>query len=57
MFGNDRDSLGVEWVELRSNGGFKRFKVVLDHLKIPHGKLKEKFDQKLEEIFNEIFTV
>jgi len=51
------DSLGVEWVELRSNGGFQRFEVVLDHLKIPHGKMKGNFDQKLEEIFNEIFKV
>ena len=49
--------LKVEWVEMRSDGGFRRFETVLDHLKIPHCKLKEKFDQKLEEIFNEIFTV
>jgi len=49
------DSLRVEWVELRSENGFKRFEKVLDHLDIPHGDLPEKFDQKLEEIFNEIF--
>jgi len=49
------DSLGVEWVELRSAGGFKRFETVLDHLKIPHGKLSGDIDSKLERIFKEIF--
>lgn len=49
------NSLGVEWVELRSNGGFQRFEVVLDHLKIPHGKLPQDVDGKLEIIFKEIF--
>ncbi len=49
------DSLGVEWVELRSNGGFQRFEIVLDHLRIPHGKLPRNMDQKLETIFKEIF--
>lgn len=49
------DSLGVEWVELRSNNGFQRFEVVLDHLKIPHSKLPKNVDQKLEGIFKEIF--
>ena len=49
------DSLGVEWVELRNNSGFQRFEIVLDHLKIPHGKLPKNIDQKLELIFKEIF--
>jgi len=49
------DSLEVEWVELRSAGGFKRFETVLDHLKIPHGKLSGDIDSKLERIFKEIF--
>ena len=49
------NSRKVEWVELRSDGGFKRFEMVLDHLKIPHGKLPENFDKKLESIFKEIF--
>lgn len=45
----------VKWVELRSDGGFKRFETVLDHFKIPHGELPESIDQKLEIVFKEIF--
>ncbi|GIV28449.1 MAG: hypothetical protein KatS3mg027_2263 [Bacteroidia bacterium] len=48
------DSLGVEWVELRSNGGFQRFEIVLDHLRIPHGKLPRNVDQRLEIILNKL---
>ncbi|HOV98956.1 MAG TPA: CfrBI family restriction endonuclease [Bacteroidota bacterium] len=49
------NSLGVEWVELRSKDGFQRFERVLNHLKIPHNKLPRDVDQKLEKIFSEIF--
>lgn len=49
------DSLGVEWVELRSAGGFKRFEKILDNLKIPHDKLPGDIDKKLETVFKEIF--
>ncbi len=49
------NSLKVEWVELRSEGGFKRFETVLNHLKIPHEKLPEAIDKKLETVFKEIF--
>jgi len=49
------DSLGVEWVELRNDNGFQRFEIVLNHLRIPHGKLALNIDQKLEKIFREIF--
>lgn len=49
------NSLGVEWVELRSDGGFRRFETVLDHLKIPHDKLPENIDKKLEIVFKNIF--
>lgn len=49
------DSLGVEWVELRNKNGFKKFETVLNHLKIPNGKLGSNIDQKLEDIFKEIF--
>lgn len=48
-------SLKIEWVELRSDGGFKRFESVLDRLKIPHKKLPENIDEKLKIIFKEIF--
>jgi hypothetical protein len=49
------NSRGVEWVELRSQVGFKRFEQVLDNLKIPHWKLPSDIDKKLENIFKEIF--
>jgi len=49
------NSRRVKWVELRSDGGFRRFETVLDHLKIPHEKLPKKIDKKLEIVFKEIF--
>ncbi len=49
------NSRKVEWVELRNEGGFQRFEDVLDHLKIPHAKLPDDIDKKLEGIFKEIF--
>jgi len=49
------NSRKVEWVELRSDGGFKRFETVLDHLKIPYDKLPENIDKKIETVFKEIF--
>lgn len=46
----------VEWVEMRDNDGFKRFKVVLINLGIPHTELGHiDMETKLDEIFNEIF--
>ncbi len=53
------NSRKVEWVELRSDGGFRRFETVLNHLKIPHEKLPENIDieQKLENIFSKIFII
>jgi hypothetical protein len=49
------DSLNVEWVELRNDKGFRRFETVLNHLKIPHDKLSENIDNKLEIVFKDIF--
>lgn len=49
------DSLGVEWVELRSELGFRRFETVLDNLKIPHGRLSKNIEPELEKIFKIIF--
>jgi len=45
----------VEWVELRSDGGFKRFETVLENLRIPHIKLKDHSNNKLDSVFKEIF--
>ncbi len=49
------DGRKVEWVELRSDGGFQRFENVLDHLKIQHEKLPKNIDKRLELVFKEIF--
>lgn len=46
----------VEWVELRSDGGFMRFETVLKKLKIPHTELPTNIDKKLVSIFKEIFS-
>lgn len=48
------NSLNVEWVELRSDGGFERFDIVLENLKIPHSKLPQNIDKELDIIFKEI---
>jgi hypothetical protein len=46
--------LGVEWVELRNTKGFRRFKRVLENLKIPHKNLID--ESKIDNVLNEIFT-
>lgn len=50
------DHLNVNWVELRSKIGFRRFKTILDSLNIPNEDyVSEKIDLDLEVIFKEIF--
>lgn len=49
------DSLGVEWVELRSENGYKRFATVLKHLNIPYQNSSGNIEQRLSQIFREIF--
>ena len=49
------DSLGVEWVELRHDSGYKRFKTVLENLNIPYDDFDGDVDIRLDEIFREIF--
>ena len=50
------NSLGVEWVELRCDDGYKRFARVLRNLEIPHRAFEGDIDQKLNEIFSEILS-
>jgi len=45
----------VEWVELRSKDGYKRFNKVLKNLGIPYTDFNGNANNKLDEIFNEIF--
>lgn len=49
------NSLNMEWVELRSDGGFRRFETVLDKLKISHNKLSNNFDKDLDKVLKEVF--
>lgn len=49
------NSLGVEWVELRSENGFKRFADVLRHLNIPYLDFNNDIERSLSQIFREIF--
>ncbi len=48
------NSRGIEWVELRSENGFHRFKTVLVNLGIPHSDLSESIESDLSRIFNEV---
>lgn len=53
---NQLEHLGINWIEMRSENGFKRFKLALEKLEIPHKDLSGNFDEKLETIFKEIFA-
>ena len=53
---NQLDSLGINWVEMRSENGYKRFKLALENIGISHNDLTEDIDNKLEIIFKEIFA-
>ncbi len=50
------DSLKINWVELRSNDGYKRFKFVLENIGIEHKDYNGNIDNDLEQIFNEVFA-
>ena len=49
------ENLNVGWVELRDEGGFKRFENVLESLNIPYKKLQGNLDEKLDKIIDELF--
>ena len=48
-------SLKINWVELRSADGYKRFKKVLETLNIPHTDYNGNLDNDLQNIFKQIF--
>lgn len=52
---NQLNSLNVEWVELRRENGFKRFKTVLENLDIPHSDISPDYESHLTETFNRVF--
>lgn len=51
------NSLGIQWVELRSDGGFRRFASVLDHLKIAHDEFSNDLDKQIELVFKKVFDL
>ncbi len=53
---NQLDHLGIYWIEMRSENGYKRFKLALESLGIPHKNISDNIDEKLETIFKEIFA-
>lgn len=55
---NQLDSESIEWVELRDDNGFHKFKTVLENLGIPHKDIDSaNFDENVEKIFDEIFAI
>lgn len=53
---NQLSHLGIVWVELRCENGFEKFKSALEKFEIPHQELPENYEDKLEQIFSEIFV-
>lgn len=49
------NSLDVEWVELRTEEGYKKFEEVLSNLNIPHNVFKGDLNKKLKRIYKKIF--
>ncbi len=52
---NQLDDLKINWIELRTQDGYKRFKKALEKLKIPHKDYNGNLDKDLDKIFAEIF--
>jgi hypothetical protein len=53
---NQADSLGINWVELHAENGYRRFKKALEVLNIPHKDFSGNLDNKLDEIFKVLFN-
>jgi hypothetical protein len=52
---NQSEQLGVIWIELRRKDGFKRFKLALEKLGIPHTDYKGNLNEDLQKILEELF--
>ena len=51
------DSLGAEWLELRSPNGYRKFEEILTVLKIPHTVFDyENLDGMIDEVLDDIFS-
>lgn len=49
---NQCDELGIHWISLREKEGFKKFKIILEHLEIPHNDYSGNIDEDLDNILN-----
>ncbi|MDI6766656.1 MAG: CfrBI family restriction endonuclease [Bacteroidota bacterium] len=47
--------LGIEWVELRNSDALKRFTTALKNLRIPFKEFAGNIDERLPQIFKEVF--
>jgi hypothetical protein len=52
---NQLDHLKINWIELRTHDGYKRFKKALDNLKIPNKDYNGNMCKDLDKIFATIF--
>jgi len=52
---NQMDHNHIEWVELRSEHGYKRFYEVLKNLSVPSKDFTDNLDNRLNEILSELF--
>jgi hypothetical protein len=51
---NQCNEKGVEWVSLREKEGFRKFKVILENLEIPHKEYKGNLDIDLPKILDDL---
>lgn len=49
------EMLNVQWIELRNDGGYKRFQEVLNALNVPNSDLNGDLNTRLDEILKEIY--
>jgi hypothetical protein len=45
----------IRWIELRSAEGFRKLGAVLQELRVPHNKVPTEYEQRLVNIFHEIY--
>ncbi len=50
------EQLGVKWIELRSENGYRRFLSMLNELGVPHEDFRGNITERLDEILNEIYS-
>jgi len=53
---NQLDHLKINWIEMRSENGFKRFKNALENIGIAYIDYNGELDKDLEKIFKELFA-